>query len=146
MQVALDDILHEHDFVGDPHVLAVEVALVLNGPSVFRDGQVELDELLDFLEQPHQGRVEVDLQCVELALLGLEQLQFEFVDALFVHLALEFFSLLQLLLLDLLLDGVLEFLHFLLLFTLHQSFGQLFLLGELGHEAVQDACGPLDGA
>jgi hypothetical protein len=60
VQFTLDAVLHEHDLVEGPDVLAVVFGLVVDVERLLGDVLAELLELLDLLEQTHEVRVEVD--------------------------------------------------------------------------------------
>lgn len=62
VEVYLDVVLHEHDFVQRPHLVALLVALVLDRLRVRRHGECELQELLNLPQQPDEVLVEVHVQ------------------------------------------------------------------------------------
>jgi hypothetical protein len=72
VQFALDAVLHEHDLVEGPDVLAVVVRLVVDVERLLGDLLLELLEVLDLLEQAHEVRVEVHNQRVVVLVFVLE--------------------------------------------------------------------------
>ena len=146
VQLALDAVLHEHDFVERPDVLAVVVGLVVDLQRLLGDVVFELLEVLDLLEQAHEVRVEVDDQRVVVLVALLEQLELQLVGALVPDEGGEVLLGVALVVLDFLLDGGEEFLDLLVLLALAERVGEDLVLVELGHEAVEDRLRPADGA